>query len=231
LDEHLSFRTQSHFPKIHGANGTSPKMNTLNCHPTTFGVVGEILKKIKPKKAQAYDLISPSVVKISSQTIPRSHSNMINTVITRSEVPQTWKNGQITPHHKKDSVLDKANYRPVTVLPVFDNVFEPIAHMQNSDHVEPIFHKYMFAYRKFHGYSTALLTLTEHAQWKEELDRHEVIGAVVMDLSKVFDCLPHDFILEKLKFYGPSAKSISLLRSYLSSRYQGVKSEIPSQAG
>ena len=63
---------------------------------------------------------------------------MINTVITRSEVPETWKNGKITPHHKKDSVLDKANYRPVTVLPVFVNVFERIAHMQISDHVEPI---------------------------------------------------------------------------------------------
>ena len=217
----LSFRTQSHFPKIHGANGTSPKMNTFNFHPTTFGVVGEILKNIKPNKAQGYDLIPPSVVKASYQTIARPLSNLINTVITRSEVPDTWKHGQITPLHKKDSVLDKANYRPVTVLPVFGKVFERIAHMQMSDHFEPIFHKYVFAYRKFHGCSTALLTLTE--QWKEELDRHKVIGAVAMDLSKAFDCLPHDLILEKLEFYGLSAKSISLLRSYLSSRYQRVK--------
>ena len=117
--------------------------------------------------------------------------------------------------------MDKANYRPVTVLPVFGKVFERIAHMQMSDHFEPIFHKHMFAYRKFRGCSTALLTLTE--QWKEELDRNKSIGAVAMDLSKAFDCLPHDLILEKLEFYGPSAKSISLLRSYLSSRYQRVK--------
>ena len=99
--EHLSFRTQSHFPKIHGANGTSPKMNTFNFHPTTFGVVGEILKKIKPNKAQGYDLMSPSVVKVSGsfkasvsfQKIARPLSNLINTVITRSEVPDTWKHG------------------------------------------------------------------------------------------------------------------------------------------
>ena len=58
----------------------------------------------------------------------------------------------------------------------------------------------MFAYRKFHGCSTELLTLTE--QWKEELDRHKVIDAVAMNLSKAFDCLPHDPILEKLEFYG-----------------------------
>ena len=50
-----------------------------------------------------------------------------------------------------------------------------------------------------------------------------MIGAIATDLSKAFDCLPHDPILEKLRFYGLSAKSISLLRSYLSSRYQRVK--------
>ena len=70
----------------------------------------------------------------------------------------------------------------------------------------------MFAYCKFHGCPTALLTLTE--QWKEELDRRRVIGTVAMDLIKAFDCLPHYVILEKLEFYGLSAKSISLLRSY-----------------
>ena len=104
LDGHLSFCTQSHFPKIHGANGTSPKMTMFDFYPTTFGVVGEILKKIKPNKAQGYDLIPPSVVKVSFQTIARPLSNLINTVITRSKVPDTWKHGQITPHHKKDSV-------------------------------------------------------------------------------------------------------------------------------
>ena len=124
LDEHLSFRTQSHFPKIHRANGASPRMNIFNLHLTNFGVEGEIPKKIKPNKAQGCDLILPIVAKVSSQTIARPLSNLINTVVTRSEVPDTWKDGQITPHHKKDSVLDKANYRPVTVVPVFGKVFE-----------------------------------------------------------------------------------------------------------
>ena len=108
------FRIQSlHFPKLHGANGTSPKMNMFNFHPTTFGVVGEILKKIKPNKVQGYDLIAPSVVQVSFQTIARPLSNLINTVITRSEVPDRRKHSPITPHHKKDSVLDKVNCDPI----------------------------------------------------------------------------------------------------------------------
>ena len=46
-----------------------------------------------------------------------------------------------------------------------------------------------------------------------------------MDLSKAFDCLPHKLILEKLKVYGMDDGSLSLIQSYLSSRYQRVSSE------
>jgi len=57
----------------------------------------------------------------------------------------------------------------------------------------------MFGYRKNHGYPTALLALTE--QWKEDLDNHNIIGTVAIDLSKAFYSLSHDLILEKLQFY------------------------------
>ncbi len=37
---------------------------------------------------------------------------------------QLWKMGQVTPFFKKDNELYKANYRPLTVLLVLNNVFE-----------------------------------------------------------------------------------------------------------
>ena len=93
--------------------------------------------------------------------------------------------------------------------------------MQMTEHFELIFHDYMFAYRKFHGCPAALLTLTE--DWRAELDNRKVIGAVAIDLSKAFDCLPHELLLEKLKFYDVNDNSVALLRNYLSCRYQRVK--------
>lgn len=82
-------------------------------------------------------------------------------------------------------------------------------------------HNSIFEYRKYHGCPTALLALT--GQWKEDLDNHNVIDTVAIDLSKAFDSLPHDLILEKRKFYGFGDQALCFMRSYLSSRHQIVK--------
>ena len=55
------------------------------------------------------------------------------------------------------------------------------------------------------------------------LDQKGVIGTVLMDLSKAYDCIPHSLLLAKLKAYVFSKKSITLLNSYLSGRKQRVK--------
>ena len=188
---------------------------------TNHELVKSALEKIKANKARGHDHITPCALNASIPSITQPLSHLINTIISSKEVPNSWKQGENVPHFKKDSQLEKVNYRPVTVLPSLSKIFEHILHQQLADHFENIFHKYMFGYRKYHGCPTAFLSLTE--QWKEDLDKHKIIGTIAIDLSEAFDRLSHDLILEKLKFYGLSDHALSLMHCYLSSLYQRVK--------
>ena len=48
-------------------------------------------------------------------------------------------------------------------------------------------------------------------------------GAVLMDLSKAFDCLPRILLLAKLKSYGFSYNAMEFMYSNLDKRVQRVK--------
>ena len=44
-----------------------------------------------------------------------------------------------------------------------------------------------------------------------------------MDLSKAFDCIPHEFLIAKLHAYGFNKKVLTFLYSYLKRRKESVK--------
>ena len=52
---------------------------------------------------------------------------------------------------------------------------------------------------------------------------NKIVSAILMNLSKAFDCLPHDLLIARLNAYGFSKESLRLILSYLSGRKQCVK--------
>ena len=49
------------------------------------------------------------------------------------------------------------------------------------------------------------------------------MAVISIDLSKVFDTIPHGLLLAKLKAYGVISSSFMLLKDYLHGRMQRVK--------
>ena len=60
-------------------------------------------------------------------------------------------------------------------------------------------------------------------KWKKIVDGGGVFGALLTDLSKTFDCIPHDLIIAKLEAYGFHIDALKLIHDYLSNRKPRVK--------
>ena len=67
------------------------------------------------------------------------------------------------------------------------------------------------------------MTIRLLEEWRENLDENYVTGAVLMDLSKAFDRVPHDFLLAKLAAYGLDESFRCCIYSYLLNRKQSVR--------
>ena len=89
----------------------------------------------------------------------------------------------------------------------------------------PYFNKilsnFLSAYRDPYSCQHVLLRLIE--TWRKCLDKSSLVGAILMDLSKAFDCLPHDLSKAKLEAYGVTKDALKLILSYLSQRKHRVK--------
>ena len=148
-------------------------------------------------------------------------SNAFNESVVSYKFLSVLKLANVKPVHKKASRLEKTNYRPVSLLPNISKIFQRCMHRQISDYFEIVLSKFQCGFRK--GYSTqdCLLAMVENC--KKALDQGNEYGVLLTDLSKAFDCLPHDLIVAKLHAYGLSIDSLKLINSYLTERKQRVK--------
>ena len=69
-------------------------------------------------------MLSLRLVKESASVIAKPITNILNTSIEQDCYPNAWKIGQVKPLLKKNHESNKANYRPVTVLPVITSIYE-----------------------------------------------------------------------------------------------------------
>ena len=160
-------------------------------------------------------------MKIAKEKITEPIRNCINSSISTGIFPDELKIADIVPVFKKEDQNDKTNYRPISLLPLISKIFEKFLYQQIEDFSNKILSPKLCGFRKGHSTQHALLNLLKN--WQKCLDKSGVVGTVLMDLSKAYDCLPHDLLLAKLSAYGFDESAITLIANYLSNRYQHVK--------
>ena len=86
---------------------------------------------------------------------------------------------------------------------------------------ESILSKFQCGFRKSYGTPHCYLMML--GTRKEATDNNKAFGALLMDLSKAFDCLSHDLLIAKLHAYCLELASLKILQDYLTNRKQRTK--------
>ena len=123
--------------------------------------------------------------------------------------------------YKKKSKSSKDNYRPVSILSNISKIYERCIYDQLQKHFHTVLSEYQCGFRKGFNSQHCLIALIE--KWKSSVDNDGAFGALMTDLSKAFDCLPHELLIAKLEAYGFSYGALKLISNYLSNRKQRVK--------
>ena len=86
-------------------------MSKLDFQPITEDFVSKRISKINVKKATGIDGISPKLLHHAKPMIVKPITDLVNLSLSTSTFPNSLKTAHI---HKKNSVLEKGNYRPVS---------------------------------------------------------------------------------------------------------------------
>ena len=145
----------------------------------------------------------------------------INCCLHQGIFPDNAKINSVVPVDKGKPDQYILNYRPVSIPKTFSKIYEKVIKNQLESYFDKYLSPFISAYRKNYSTQQVLIRLLE--EWREKLDENFIVGAVLMDLSKAFDCIPHDLIIAKLAAYGIERETLRLIYCYLKSRKQCVK--------
>ena len=149
------------------------------------------------------------------------------TIITNQSLstgifPEKLKIAKVLPLFKKGNCHHFDNYRPISLLPSISKVIERIVYDQLYEYFNKnkLVYDSQYGFRQLHSTELAALEITDRLT--QNIDEGKVSITIYLDLSKAFDTLNHQILLDKLDYYGVKDTANAWFKSYLSSRNQFV---------
>ena len=158
---------------------------------------------------------------MSAYIIDKYPTNIINNDLLRNWFSDSAIIASVRPIFKKGKRKEIGNNRPVSILNCFSKIYERFLHNQIASFSNEFLSDFISAYRK--GYSTNHVLIRLIENWKTTLAKNLFTEAVLMDLSKAFDCIPHDLLIAKLHAYVLSFDTVTFLNSHFKDRKQNVR--------
>jgi hypothetical protein len=133
------------------------------------------------------------------------------------------KKAKIKPVFKKGDRQDIKNYRPISVLSVFSKPREKLMHNRLLSFLkrDNIIISEQHGFMESKSMETASQPFIQNVQ--EALDKHLHVVGIFLDISKTYDIINHNRLLDKFDSYGLRGPVNKWFQSYLASRTQFVE--------
>ena len=184
-----------------------------------------------PKKSIGPHSIPINFLKIVADLVAIPLCRIINLSFSQGIFPELLKISKVIALFKGGSTEEVNNYRPISLLPIFDKIIEKIMHKQLYAFLEEhnILFKNQFGFRKKCSTAHSLIEITEKI--KESIDSSKFGCGIFIDLKKAFDTVNHQILLRKLEHYGIRGSILKWFESYLADRkqyvfYNGTSSDV-----
>ena len=162
------------------------------------------------------------LLKIAADLIVIPLCRIINASFSSGIFPDVLKTQKVIPLHKGGSTEEVNNFRPISLLSIFDKIIEKIMHKRLYEFLDEhnILFENQFGFRKKSSTAHSLIEITE--QIKRSIDEEKYGCGIFIDLKKAFDTVNHKILIDKLEHYGIRGPILNWFQSYLTNRKQYV---------
>ena len=112
---------------------------TFSFSPISNDEIVAIIKNLQNNKVAGGE-IPLNILKKSNFAFDEL-TECVNYTLKNGKFPDSLKNANITPVHKKDDPTDKVNYRPVSILPLLSKIFERVIYNQPGKYMDLFLNK------------------------------------------------------------------------------------------
>ena len=206
----------------------NPTEHHFNFNTITESETLSIINKLKNKNSSGKDEISNKLLKSIKDEIAKPLTIIINQSLKTGVFPDPLKIAKVKPLYKKGDNFCLNNYRPISLLPTISKIFERVMFAQLYSYLNAnnLLSEQQYGFRSQHSTELACVKLVDYITTEmDNVKKIKTPTAIFLDLSKAFDTLNFNILLNKLQYYGIDGISLSLIRSYLTDRFQYVQFE------
>ena len=166
--------------------------------------------------------IPVKLLKVLKQKICYPLAELVNQSFLKGVFPSKLKSAKVLSIFRNRDPESMPNYRPISLLPIFSNIFEKLMYKRLYSFVacNRILYPLQFGFQENDSIDHALISMTETI--RNSLDNKRYGCGVFIDPRKAFETVNHKILLSKLEHYGLRGNALSWFWSYLIDRTQYV---------